>query len=170
MPSSSSERSVAVQRLPEQAEVLRAQAAARARRPRRSSCPPSDASRSASVAARYCSSGSRPPSFVPKTIPCRLTCGAAAGVGELARRSRGSARGSRRSSRGGSVPAEKRMPSGSEHGVAGDLLAGVEVLREQRRRHHQRVAGVREAFARRAVGRETRGPGRASTPVRSRSV
>ena len=41
--------------------------------------------------------------------------------------------------------------------MAGDLLRRVEVLRDQRRRHHQRVAGVGEPFARRAVDGELAG-------------
>ena len=46
--------------------------------------------------------------------------------------------------------------------MAGDVLGGVQILRDERRRHHQRIAGVREPFARRAVDRETRAPGPAN--------
>ena len=38
--------------------------------------------------------------------------------------------------------------------MLGDVLARVEILRQQRRRHHQRVPGIREPFACRAIDRE----------------
>ena len=43
----------------------------------------------------------------------------------------------------------RRKPDavGQEHGMVGDLLAGVEVLREQGRRHHERIAGVGKTLA-----------------------
>ena len=44
-----------------------------------------------------------------------------------------------------------------KHDVVGDLLGRVQVLAEQGRRHDERVAGVREAFARGAVRREIAG-------------
>ena len=41
-----------------------------------------------------------------------------------------------------------------QHRVLRDVFARVEILRQQRRRHNQRVASVREPFARRAIDRE----------------
>ena len=46
---------------------------------------------------------------------------------------------------------------GQQHGMVGDLLAGVEVLREQGRRHHERVAGVGKSLAGGAIGRKLAG-------------
>ena len=41
---------------------------------------------------------------------------------------------------------------GQEHGMAGDLLAGIEVLREQGRRHDERVAGIGESLTGGPIG------------------
>ena len=48
--------------------------------------------------------------------------------------------------------------------MAGDILCGIEILCEQRRRHHQSGAGIGKAFARRAIdGKFLRGIERRNT-------
>jgi len=52
--------------------------------------------------------------------------------------------------RGGRRPAQSECRR-EQHGVAGDGFAGIEILRDQRWRHRQSVAGIGETFAGRAI-------------------